>query len=121
MTATIYPLVPLPEPWTPAQATERIRAMASADGFSLTLAGHAEDQMEERALWTPDVMYVLQNGFVYGPPEESTRKGFYKYTMVSPTPNSNRREVKIVVIPSISAPAAKVVTVMWRDEPMQRG
>lgn len=119
--AGITKLVPVPEPWTPAQATERIRRIASEDTFCLSLAGHAEDQMEERSIWTPDVLYVLQNGFVYDQPVESTRKGLFKYIMISSTPNSDRREVKVVVIPSLQSAAAKVVTVMWRDEPMQGG
>lgn len=119
--ADITKLVPVPEPWTPAQATERIRRIAGEDGFCLTLAGHAEEQMEERGIWTPDVMYVLQNGFVYDAPEKSTRKGLYKYSMISPTPNSNRREVRVIVIPSMQSAAAKAVTVMWRDETVHGG
>jgi hypothetical protein len=113
--------VPLPEPWAPTQATERIRRIAKDDSFDLTLSGHAKDQMQVRDLTVLDVLYVLKNGFVYDPPEEATRTGFYKYKMINSTPNSNRREVRVVVIPSIQAAQAKVVTVMWADEPMAGG
>jgi hypothetical protein len=114
-------LVPVPEPWTPAQATERIRRIAHEDSFSLTLTDHAEDQMAQRGITTLDVMYVLKNGFVYDPPEPATCLGFYKYRIINPTPNSNRREVRVAVIPSIQSAQAKVATVMWADEPMTGG
>jgi hypothetical protein len=81
MTTKVYPLVQVPEPWTPAQATERIRRMAGADEFDLVLSGHAEEQMEERGITIPDVLYVMQNGFVYDAPTKATRRGFYKYSV----------------------------------------
>lgn len=110
-------LVPVAEPWTPTQATERIRRIANDDSFGLTLTAHAEDRMKERDLTTLDVMHVLKNGIVYDPAEEATRPGFYKYKMINSTPNSNRRDVRVVVIPSIQSAQAKIVTVMWVDEP----
>lgn len=75
--------------------------------------------MKERWITTLDVLYVLKNGFVYDPPEKATRPGYYKYKMINPTPNSNRREVRVVVIPSMEAavPQGKIATVMWADEP----
>jgi hypothetical protein len=71
MADNVWKLVPLPEPWTPAQATERLRKIAQEANFSLTLTNHAEDQMNERGITTIDVMYVLKNGFVYDPPQKS--------------------------------------------------
>jgi hypothetical protein len=121
MTDNIRKLVPVAEPWTAAQATERLRRIAHEDSFSLTLTYHAEDQMKERGITTLDVMYVLKNGFVYDPPEKATRPGYYKYAVVNPTPNSDRREVRVVVIPSIQSAQAKIATVMWADEPMTGG
>lgn len=121
MADNVWKLTPLPEPWTPAQATERLRQIAWDDAFSLTLSAHAEDQMKERGITTLDVLYVMKNGFVYDAPEKATRPGFFKYTMTNPTPNSNRREVRVVVIPSMQAPQAKIATVMWADEPMVGG
>jgi hypothetical protein len=121
MTAKIVPLVPIPEPWTPAQATERIRCIAGDDEFDLVLSGHAEEQMESRGITTPDVMYVLQTGFVYQAPLKATSWGFYKYVVLCTTPNSSRREVRVIAIPSPSSPSAKVVSVMWADEPMVGG
>lgn len=77
--------------------------------------------MELRDITVLDVLYVLKNGFVYDTPESSTRPFLYKYAMVSPTPNSNRRELKVIVIPSEVKCEAKIVTVMWADEPAVRG
>ena len=76
----------------------------------------AEAQMNERELTTLDVLYVLKNGFVYDTPEKATIHGLYKYKMINSTPNSNRREVRVVVIPSMQAAQAKIVTVMWVDD-----
>jgi uncharacterized protein DUF4258 len=121
MANNVYPLVPLPEPWTPAQATERIRRMAGDDEFDLILSAHAKEQMEERGITTPDVLYVLQNGFIYDKPEKATKWGLFKYSVICSTPNSNRRDVRVVTIPSAGAPSAKAVTVMWADEPMNGG
>jgi hypothetical protein len=121
VTDTIPKLVPAPEPWTPTQATERIRRIAQEDSFDLTLTDHAEDQMRERGITSLDVMYVLKSGFVYDTPEKATRPGLYKYLMLNSTPNSNRREVRIALIPSMQSTQAKIVTVMWADEPVAGG
>ncbi len=48
-------LVDLPEPWTPAQATERIRAIASLEQFSPSYKIHAKDQLLERNLIIGDL------------------------------------------------------------------
>jgi hypothetical protein len=37
------------------------------------------------------------------------------------TPNSQNREVRVVVIPDWKRKGIKVVTVMWADEPIVRG
>jgi hypothetical protein len=109
------------EPWTPAQATERIRHIASGE-FALSYKeGHAHDQMEERGLITGDILYLLRNGFVYDAPEEATRKPYWKYRMQCRTPNSNNREVRVVLIPDWKVRGIKLVTVMWADEPMVAG
>ena len=87
----------------------------------MTLTIHAEDQMRERGITIPDVLYVLKNGFVYDAPEKATRPGLYKYLMLNATPNSNRREVRVALIPSMQSTQAKIVTVMWADEPVTGG
>jgi hypothetical protein len=76
--------------------------------------------MLNRELISGDILYVLKNGFVYNPGQQSTRIGLYKYQMESPSPNSGGRTVRVVVIPCPSC-AAKVVTVMWVDEPLDGG
>ncbi len=110
-----------PEPLSPAAATEHIRRIAQADDFTLTLSDHAKDRMDERSITSLDIMYVLKSGFIYDEPEDATRLGYFKYKMLNRTPNSNGREVEIVVIPSMHGPKAKVATVMWGDEPTVRG
>lgn len=114
-------LVSLPEPWTPAQATDRIRAKALSDGFALAWTYHAKEQMEERYLLAGDVLHVLKKGFVYDDAVPSTRPPMCRYKMVSFTPNSERREVAIIVIPSYSSDEAKIVSVMWVDETTRSG
>jgi hypothetical protein len=83
--------IDLPEPWNPGQATDRIRDKARQDGF----------------VYTEGVKSDVPTNFIY--------------EMQSFTPSSERREVAVVVIPSYSSTAAKIVTVMWVDEPRQSG
>ncbi|PCJ59363.1 MAG: hypothetical protein COA65_06275 [Rhodospirillaceae bacterium] len=111
----------LPEPWSPAQATERIRWIAGCEHLEFALAKHAENQMKERNISTPDVLYVLKNGFTYNNPESATQQGYFKYEIQCTTPNSDRRTVNIIVVPSMQPVAVKIITVMWDDENMFGG
>jgi len=71
--------------------------------------------MEERELLIGDIIYLLQNGFVYDEPNASTKQDYYKYQMEGTSPNSGGRTLKIIVIPGSRA-CLKIVTVMWKDE-----
>lgn len=102
-------------PWTPVQATDRIRKYASSPGFNLWWTDHAKEQLAERGLITGDILYVLKNGFVYNKPEPATRKDLFRYAMECSTPNSGGRAVRAIVIPSLQRTEAKIVTVMWVD------
>jgi hypothetical protein len=113
----MWMLVEIPQPWNPAQATERIRAIAQGI-YDLWLTGHAKDQMEERELIVGDVQFLLRNGFVFDPPIPATRPDFFKYLMESKTPNSGARDVRVSVIPDWTTKALKIPTVMWKDEPL---
>lgn len=113
----MLPPVEIEEPWTPAQATERIRSIASGE-FYFSYKKHALDQIADRGLIIGDVTYLLRNGFVYEAPEESTRKPYWKYQMQCRTPNSKNREVWVVVIPDWRKKGFKILTVMWADEPI---
>lgn len=108
-------------PWPPRKATETIRKRAADDAFHIRWTMHAGEQIKERGLIMGDVLHVLKHGFVYEEGEQSTRKGLFKYKMESTTPNSNNRRVRVVVIPSPRACEAKIVSVMWVDEPRQGG
>jgi hypothetical protein len=90
--------------------------MAWEDSFSITLTMHAEERMEERDITMVDVIYVLRNGIVLSPAIPSTRTGLFKYATISPTPNSNRREVKVIAIPSRQSAAAKIDCDVGRRE-----
>lgn len=114
-------LVEVPEPWKPAQATERIRAIACHEQFALSWRIHATDQLTDRNLIMGDLHFLLRNGFVYEPAEEATRDPYWKYQIQCTTPNSQNREVRAVVIPDWKRKGIKVVTIMWADEPVIRG
>ncbi len=101
--------------WSPADATDHIRAKANSDDLDLRWTLHVETRMEERNLVTGDLVYLLKNGFVYDNPEVATNPEYFKYTMVGETPNSGNRALKVIVIPGGGA-CLKIVTVMWRDE-----
>ncbi len=111
----------VPEPWPPAEATDRLRKIANDESFTVSFKFHALEQMEARDITTPDVLHAMKTGFVYDPPVPAKQPGLYLYTIKGATPNSNRRDVRIVVIPSMHKAAAKIVTVMWADEPVVQG
>jgi hypothetical protein len=114
------PLKELPEPWTPAQATERIRELGRDPALNLSLRTHCHDQLADRSLIMSDLLYLLRNGFVYEQPEPATRD-YWKYLIQCETPNSNNREVRVLVLPDWKRRALKAQTIMWADEPMISG
>ncbi|MES2193774.1 MAG: DUF4258 domain-containing protein [Pseudomonadota bacterium] len=114
--AQVLPIFRRAQPWKPADATDGIRRLARCEDMTLTYREHARDQMIERDLLMSDVLYVLKNGFIYQDAKDSTRPGFYKYRTECPTPNSNNREVGVVVCPDPERCEIKVITVMWLDE-----
>ena len=107
-------------PLKPARATEVIRNIARGDP-KMDWKAHAREQMLARDLLVGDAMHVLKFGFVHEEAEPASQNGFYKYRMEYATPNSNGRSVRVIVIPSVQQKALKVVTVMWADEPLNRG
>jgi hypothetical protein len=90
----------------------------AAGAFDMSFKLHALEQMEARDITTPDILHAMRTGFVYDPPKPAKQPGLYLYTIKGATPNSNRRDIRVVVIPSMHKCAAKIVTVMWADEPM---
>src|SRR4051794_18623377 len=92
-------LLDIPQPWTPAQATERIRAIACDQRFAISFQRHAKEQMAARELILGDVIYLLKRGFVFDEAEPSTRAAFFKYKVECKTPNSGSRDVRVVSIP----------------------
>ena len=102
------------KPWKPAEATSRIREKSRQE-LALSYTRHAKDRMRERGLLVSDILHVLSKGTVYEEAEPATRGGLFKYQIECPTPNSNRRSVRLVVIPSPTGATVKVVTIMWVD------
>jgi hypothetical protein len=105
-------------PWSPREATERIRAPAKDEHLELVWTNHAQQRMVERGLIAGDILYVLANGFVYEEAQPASAAGLFRYRMESPSPNSGGRWVRVVVIPSPTpvGSALKIVSVMWVDE-----
>jgi hypothetical protein len=114
-------LVELPQPWMPARATERIRAIAADKGCTWHYKRHVKDRLTERDLLIGDINYLMKNGFVRDEAAPSTRQDLYKYVIASVTPNSGSRVVAVVVIPDWRSKQLKVITVMWQDEVTQSG
>lgn len=113
--------VAVPEPWPPAEATDRFRAMVQDPNFDIGMKLHAEERMVERGIFMPDVLYAIRHGFVYGDAIRAKQPGLYRYTILGPTPNSGGRDIKVVVIPSMHKAWVKIVSVMWADEVGARG
>ena len=91
----------------------RIREIATHDDCDLDLTNHAKERMKERGILAGDAHHVLRHGFVHESGVESSRSGFYKYAIECRSPNSNSRQIRLIVIPSPSSPRVKIVTVMW--------
>lgn len=104
------------EPWTPAQATERIRVLGHAKALTLNYTVHARDRLTERDLVIGDILHLLKRGFVYESAQPTTRPTCFKYLVEGKTPNSGGRSVRAVVIPDWRNCECKIVTVMWVDE-----
>ena len=109
-----------PQPWKPADATDTIRKIARGN-FDLLQGIHDDERLSERGLIASDLVYVLKNGFVYDEPKPSSREGLYKYEIECPTPNSNGRSLRVVVIPCCANNSIRIITIMWRDETMISG
>lgn len=104
------------QPWCPADATRAINGIAREAQFTLALTAHAKERLQERDLFTPDLLYVLKHGFVYEEPEPSTLNGFFKYQIEGPSPSSRGRTLRVVAVPDEVSCQIKIITVMWRDE-----
>lgn len=106
-----------PQPWSPADATKEINAIAISEKLRITYTAHALGQMADRDLIASDVLFVLKKGFVLEDGEQSTQTGLYKYCVQSRSPNSGSRTVRVVAIPEARSFWIKIVTVMWVDRP----
>ena len=104
------------QPWTPSEATNKIRAMARSEQLNLAYKIHTKERLAERGIIISDVLFVLKHGFVLTEAEKSTRDGFFKYSMESKTPNSASRDIRVVLLPDAPRSSIKIVTVMWVDE-----
>lgn len=107
-------------PLSPGRATEHIRAKVKDEHLWLDIKKHAMQQMGDRDIFMGDLLYVLKNGFVHDQGHPSTQEGLYKYTIISASPNSERRLVKVVAIPH-PTPRLQIITVMWADESLAGG
>ena len=103
--------------WGIAEAERRIHSyvVRGNDEFELAYTRHAKHRMVERDIVVSDLMYILARGHIVEEPTESTQPGYCKYKICGKSPNSGTREICLIVIPDPGKPAAKVVTVMWRD------
>ena len=104
------------QPWTPGDATRKIREISKSRELNLSYRKHAKKRLAERGVFISDVLFVLKNGFVYEGSEPSTVKGLFKYQIESQSPNSGSRILRLVVVPDAKSKAIKIVTIMWRDE-----
>ena len=105
-----------PQPWSSADATIIINALARDLDLDFHFTNHVRDRMDERGLRIGDILHVLKNGFVYEPAAVATREKFYKYALKSKSPNSGARDLCVIAIPDPANIAVKIVTIMWVDE-----
>lgn len=106
----------------PLEKDELLEKMREFDrGFTkLNWTKHSKDQLIERRIRTPHVMYLFRNahaGYKLKKTEESTRpeEGLYKYTVCGTVYGDRRSEpaqkICVVFIPSNTICAVKIITV----------
>ena len=103
------------KPFSPAEATRKIRACAQEPNLDLFQTGHVKERMEERGLIMGDITHLLKFGDVLNEAEKSTRPGFWKYTIFGKTPNSGNRQLGLIPIPDFKRLQIRLVTIFWRD------
>ena len=108
------------EPWRPADATERLREMAQSPALSLAYKIHARQREAERGITNSDVLFVLRTGFVTDDAVPASQSGRFKYEITGRSPNSNGRDIRLIVIPTHETCTIKLVTLMWEDEKQTR-
>lgn len=107
------------QPWKPADATRIINRIVRDLSCKFSITKHARERLDERNLIMSDLLYVLKNGYVYTHPTEedqSTIRGFYKYSVEGQSPNSDSRTLRVVAVPDSKSCQIKVITIMWRDD-----
>lgn len=102
------------QPWTPADATSKIRACAARDELNLSWPLEIDEQLASRDLLPGDLLCLLRTGTVLDPPQRATR-GMYKYAVEGQTPNSDGRSVWLQIVLDGHL-ELKILEVKWRDE-----
>ena len=113
--------VELPKPWSPGEATRRFRKMAVSPDLDVHFKLHAQDQMGSRDITLADVLHAMRTGFVYEAAEPAKQPGLYRYTIQGASLNSEGRDIKVILIPSMHKASVKIITVMWADEAGVKG
>jgi hypothetical protein len=103
-------------PWSREVANEVINFLAKFIGTNVAITKTAKDLLENHNLSTCDLFSVMETGIVWGAPEKTSRKDYYKYTIIGHTLDDDTSQIKVVVIPnhlnaSISILSVQVVEV----------
>ena len=79
---------------------------------------HVKQRLKERGIIMSDVIYLLYHDFKLLSIDESTRsaEGLFKYKICGRTPNSDDKNIYLVIIPSLKINGVKIITAMWERE-----
>lgn len=83
-------------PWHPKEAQARIRAIANGN-FDYMWTDAVKKQLADCKLINGDVLHVCKKGEVNEPGQNSTQPRVCRYTMESPSPNSEGKVVRVNV------------------------
>lgn len=97
-------------PWPPKEAEARIRKIA-ASNFTHMWTDHVKSQISLFNLLMGDILYVCKNGVVNDEGQRSTQPRVFKYTISSAAPNSESKQVYVVVAVDERQNCMKVVDV----------
>lgn len=105
-------------PWGLSDLKSHLTDKMSYPQFALTWTEHAKERMKERGINTQNILHLLASEFELSETAQSSRsdEGFFKYTIFCAHSIINKdRKYGAVIIPSLSTPAVKIITVMWED------
>jgi|GEM_PF-5148363 len=87
-------------PWERNIAKEVINFLAKSLRTEILLTGSAGQSLSDLQISTLDLIYILENGIIWGLPEKTSRKEYFKYKIVGSCLDDTGLRLSLTVIPN---------------------